>query len=123
MLEAYDSCHLVLSGNSAHLAAWHAKLGFQHSPFIATLNSLTVDGGVISVSDLVVERVRKVLVRRGFRTHVHTQAHPIGFLEFIEEDGRKRQEGPRREKEEMEIHEKWQVRRIACAQFRRLNEY
>lgn len=57
VLEAYNSVQLVLSGNSSHLAPWHAKLGFQRGPFVSTLNSLTHDGGVISVMDIVVVKV------------------------------------------------------------------
>ena len=54
VLDAYDSCHLRLSGNSSHLAPWHAKLGFQRAPFVAGLTSLTGDGGVVAVVDLTV---------------------------------------------------------------------
>ena len=57
ILEAYDNTYLELYGNSSHLAAWHAKLGFVREPFIATLDSLTADGGNIPVTDLVVEKV------------------------------------------------------------------
>lgn len=58
VLDAYGSAHLVLSGNSTHLAPWHAKLGFQSAPFIATLRSLTSDGGVVPLADLIVTQVR-----------------------------------------------------------------
>ncbi len=57
ILEAYDSIALRLHGNSCHLATWHSKLGFQKDPFIATLRSLTPDGGPVSVLDLVITKV------------------------------------------------------------------
>jgi breast cancer 2 susceptibility protein len=57
VLEAYDSNVLVLTGNSSHMAPWHAKLGFQRSPFIATFNSLTADGGNVAVAAVEVIKV------------------------------------------------------------------
>ncbi|KAI6120654.1 hypothetical protein EDD16DRAFT_1705577 [Pisolithus croceorrhizus] len=87
ILEAYDSTTLVINGNSSHMAPWHAKLGFQKTPFIATLNSLTPDGGNVAV--MVVEIIK---------------AYPIAYIEFVDdESGRKRRDGPRGEKEEIEL--------------------
>lgn len=40
------------------MAPWHAKLGFQKEPFIATLNSLTPDGGSVAVMAVEVVKVR-----------------------------------------------------------------
>jgi breast cancer 2 susceptibility protein len=57
VLEAYNSTKLMIFGNSSKLAPWHTKLGFQRELFIATLNSLTPDGGVIAVMDVVVIKV------------------------------------------------------------------
>ena len=57
VLDAYGSIHLILFGNSTHLAPWHAKLGFHSSPFVATLGSLTSDGGAVSLTDLIVMKV------------------------------------------------------------------
>ena len=57
ILEAYDNTYLDLSGNSTHLAPWHAKLGFVKDPFIATLDSLTPDGGRVPAMDLIVTKV------------------------------------------------------------------
>ncbi|KAF9502328.1 hypothetical protein BDN71DRAFT_1378343 [Pleurotus eryngii] len=95
ILEAYNSVQLVLSGNSSHLAPWHAKLGFQRGPFVSTLNSLTHDGGVVSVMDVVVIKM-----------------YPIAYLEFLEnEAGEKSREGPRTESQEAAIMEKWKRRR------------
>ena len=39
------------------MAPWHAKLGFQHGPFVATLNSLTPDGGNVAVMMLTIVKV------------------------------------------------------------------
>ncbi|KAL0581056.1 hypothetical protein V5O48_000949 [Marasmius crinis-equi] len=98
ILEAYTSCKLVLNGNSSHLAPWHAKLGFQSGPFIATLRSLTPDGGMIPVMDLVVTKVIS-----------------IAFWEFwTDETGQKRSEGPRNEADEAKCVEKWKAKRQAA---------
>jgi hypothetical protein len=47
---------LVLSGNSSALAPWYAKLGFVQHIFVASLSSLTSEGGVAPLLDIVVER-------------------------------------------------------------------
>lgn len=57
VLDSYNSTKLVISGNSSHMAPWHAKLGFSPGPFISTLRSLTPDGGVVTAMDLVVVKV------------------------------------------------------------------
>ena len=83
----------MLSGNSCHLAPWHAKLGFQRSPFVATMHSLTPDGGLIAAMNLEIVKV-----------------YPVAYLEFKEdESGRKYREGPRPEADEMVEREKWNV--------------
>ncbi|KAF9245840.1 hypothetical protein BU15DRAFT_70904 [Melanogaster broomeanus] len=95
ILEAYDSSVLLLTGNSSHMAAWHAKLGFQRRPFFATLNSLSADGGNVAVMMLEV-----------------IKAYPVGYIEFIEDaDGRKRREGPREAKEESKLSMQWKAKR------------
>lgn len=48
---------LVLCGNSSHLAPWDAKLGFVMRPWVATMNSLTPDGGTVPAMDVVVLKV------------------------------------------------------------------
>ncbi|KJA28356.1 hypothetical protein HYPSUDRAFT_696943 [Hypholoma sublateritium FD-334 SS-4] len=94
ILEAYNSTHLVLSGNSSHLMPWHTKLGFTEGPCISTLHSLTCDGGVVVALDFVIIKL-----------------YPIAFLEFIEdENGNKDRIGPRNEAEEMGVNEQWQNR-------------
>ncbi|KAI0059444.1 hypothetical protein BV25DRAFT_1901580 [Artomyces pyxidatus] len=94
VLEAYESCQLTLTGNGSHLAPWHAKLGFQAHPAIATLHSLTPDGGIVNQLDLVVQKM-----------------YPIAFFEFFEKNGEKLRDGPRKEDEEMKIHDQWMRRR------------
>lgn len=49
---------LRISSNGCHLAPWHAKLGFQAQPFIATLGSLTADGGLVPVMDVKIVKAR-----------------------------------------------------------------
>ncbi|KAF8585115.1 hypothetical protein K439DRAFT_1344127 [Ramaria rubella] len=96
VLDAYGSVHLVLCGNSTHLAPWHAKLGFQSVPFVATLGSLSSDGGGIPLMDLVI-----------------MQVFPVGFIEFITtESGEVIREGPRTEKDEAMEEDRWKNRRF-----------
>lgn len=57
ILEAYNSTHLVISGNSSHLAPWHAKLGFRNGPCISTLHHLNGDGGPVAAMAIVIIKV------------------------------------------------------------------
>lgn len=84
---------LILSGNSSQLAPWYAKLGFQRGPYVFTMHSLTSEGGIVAMMDLVV-----------------LQVHPVGYLEIrIDADGKKRQEGPRTEADEGVCKTQWRV--------------
>ncbi|KAG2022867.1 hypothetical protein CC2G_000587 [Coprinopsis cinerea AmutBmut pab1-1] len=94
ILEAYDSVKLALSGNSTHLAPWHAKLGFQRDRYISTLRALSPDGGFISCVDVEILKV-----------------HPVAYLEFVEKDGQTIREGPRSEADENKIADQWMKRR------------
>ncbi|KAF7972587.1 hypothetical protein HWV62_17384, partial [Athelia sp. TMB] len=95
ILEAYNSTHLVISGNSSHLAPWHAKLGFRNGPCISTLHHLNGDGGQVAAMAIVI-----------------IKAYPVAFIEFIEnEDGTKTREGPRNENEENRVNEQWRQSR------------
>ncbi|KIJ53490.1 hypothetical protein M422DRAFT_154724 [Sphaerobolus stellatus SS14] len=99
ILEAYGDSHLVLSGNSTHMAPWHAKLGFQRSPSIVTLGSLSPDGGGVPIVDFIV-----------------TQIYPVGYIEFVmTESGDMQREGPRTEKDEAIEEDLWQRRRDKLA--------
>ncbi|KAF5385395.1 hypothetical protein D9615_001242 [Tricholomella constricta] len=94
VLEAYNSVKLVISGNSSHLAPWHAKLGFSPGPCISTLHSLTPDGGMVAAMDIVV-----------------VKTHPIAYIEFIEdENGLQNREGPMNANEEATAHRNWKKR-------------
>ncbi|KAG1757223.1 hypothetical protein EDB19DRAFT_1656380 [Suillus lakei] len=86
VLEAYESNVLVLTGNSSHMAPWHAKLGFQRSPFIATFNTVEV-----------------------------IKIHPVAYIEFIEDENGKRMEGPRSAKDENALSERWMRKRELAA--------
>ncbi|KAH9170557.1 hypothetical protein EDB89DRAFT_1977284 [Lactarius sanguifluus] len=95
VLEAYDRVELIITGNGTHLAPWHTKLGFQPYPAIATLNSISSDGGMIPCLELIV-----------------TKVYPIAFIEFQkDEDGKVTREGPRREKDELAAHDAWARKR------------
>lgn len=110
VLDAYNSTRLVISGNSSHLAPWHAKLGFQRGPCISTLHHLNGDGGPVAVMAIVIIKVTQSTCLGYFPADCALQAYPVAFIEFIEkEDGTKEREGPRNENEEAEVNEKWKV--------------
>jgi breast cancer 2 susceptibility protein len=62
ILEAYDSVKFGFSGNSTHLAPWHAKLGFRRCASVCTLSSLTSDGGNVAMMKLHIEKVCSISV-------------------------------------------------------------
>ncbi|KAI0931562.1 hypothetical protein AcV5_004980 [Taiwanofungus camphoratus] len=94
ILEVYDSTRLQFFGNSSHLAPWHAKLGFVKIPYVATFDSLTCDGGLVTLMDVTV-----------------TKAYPIAFIEFSEQNNRKIHDGPYNERDEAMRDDKWMKRR------------
>ncbi len=110
-MEAADSITLKIYANSSHLAPWHAKLGIQKDLFIATLDSLTPDGGLVGVMDLVIVKVRILSAPFLFKCFSNDrQTYPIAYLEFIEtEDGQKIREGPFNEKDEANASDRWKV--------------
>ena len=59
MLDAVGTSTLSISGNSSSLAPWDEKLGFQPplTGFISSLRSLSPDGGIISLLDVVITSV------------------------------------------------------------------
>ncbi|KAG1860075.1 hypothetical protein F4604DRAFT_2036267 [Suillus subluteus] len=69
VLEAYNSNVLVLTGNSSHMVPLHAKLSFQQSPFIVTLNSLIADGRNIAAVGVI-------------------KIHSVAYIEFFEDKSR-----------------------------------
>ncbi|KAI0297548.1 hypothetical protein B0F90DRAFT_1738028 [Multifurca ochricompacta] len=95
VLEANNKVELNITGNGTHLAPWHAKLGFQSRPAIATLHSISPEGGMVPCLELVV-----------------TKVYPIAYIEFHKDgDGNITREGPRREKEELAAHDAWTRKR------------
>ncbi|KAM0788329.1 hypothetical protein ACM66B_001471 [Microbotryomycetes sp. NB124-2] len=56
-IEAWTACQLLITGNSTTLAPWHAKLGFVGQTFVASIGSLTSDGGLVAQLDVVIERL------------------------------------------------------------------
>ncbi|KAG7452267.1 uncharacterized protein BT62DRAFT_990538 [Guyanagaster necrorhizus] len=94
ILEAYNSIKLILAGNSTHLAPWHAKLGFQRELPVATMHSLTRDGGIVAAMDLLIVKV-----------------YPIAYFEFIHTNKGRINNGPLNEKEELTLRDEWQRRR------------
>ncbi|KAJ9094408.1 hypothetical protein QFC21_005947 [Naganishia friedmannii] len=57
VLRAYNKSSLCITGNTTSLVAWHRRMGFTHQPFIATLRSLSPDGGNIPLLDVKVTKV------------------------------------------------------------------
>jgi breast cancer 2 susceptibility protein len=110
ILDSYSSVELVLSGNSSHLAPWHAKLGFQLESPIATFNSLTADGGIVPSMDIVVLKVcLSILITNKISWHLR-KVYPQGFVEFFEtDDGKRLANSPHNDKEEGALHEAWKV--------------
>lgn len=88
VLEAYEKSHLVLAGNSTHLARWDARLGAQGQPFVAALSSLSVDGGPIVLMDIVLDKV-----------------FPLAFMSA----DRSAREAPWNEEEEQTRADAWKV--------------
>jgi breast cancer 2 susceptibility protein len=58
VLEAYDKVELNIAGNGTHLAPWYTKLGFQPYPAVATLHTLSPEGGIVPCLHLVVTKER-----------------------------------------------------------------
>ncbi|EKM61613.1 uncharacterized protein PHACADRAFT_248310 [Phanerochaete carnosa HHB-10118-sp] len=90
---------LTVSGNGCHLAPWHAKLGFHSEPFVATLGSLTPDGGLVPVMDL------KII-----------KTFPIAYIEFFNSKGEKSWSAPMKEPEEAKAQDAWNAKRDAAVQ-------
>lgn len=110
ILEAYNNIKLGLSGNSTHLAPWHAKFGFRRCATVCNLSSLTSDGGNIAMMNLRIEKVCPPSYHSSEYLKNAIQVYPIAYLEFIQgEDGKRRRIGPMGEKEEMSARDAWQV--------------
>ncbi|ORY79270.1 hypothetical protein BCR35DRAFT_332060 [Leucosporidium creatinivorum] len=103
VLEALGKSSLLISGNSTTLAPWSTRLGFlppSSGPFVASLSSLTSDGGVAALLDIVVEKV-----------------FPCGFVDLGKGGGH----GTWNEEEERGRKEEW-VKGRAKAQARLADE-
>lgn len=88
-MEAFDKSRLVISGNSCSLARWHTRLGVQAIPFVAGLSSLSTDGGIIMLMEIIVEKI-----------------FPVAFMSA--EKGVR--DGPWNEDEESIRQDRWKVR-------------
>jgi hypothetical protein len=54
---------LALSGNSTSLACWDTKFGFSPRPFIASLKSLSPDGGKVPLMDIKIVKCFPIAYR------------------------------------------------------------
>ncbi|KAH8994286.1 hypothetical protein EDB92DRAFT_1795793, partial [Lactarius akahatsu] len=94
VLEAYNQVELTITGDGTHLAPWHTKLGFQPYPAIATLNSISPNGGMIPC----------------LKSRSAIPWYPIAFIEFQKDaDGKVTREGPWREKDDLAAYDAWAV--------------
>lgn len=80
-----------ICANSCHLARWDARLGV-HLPFIASLSSISVDGGMIGLMGIIIEKL-----------------YPVAFVSSNTDDS---YEPPWNEQEEADRNDKWKVREI-----------
>jgi breast cancer 2 susceptibility protein len=83
---------LKISGNSTTLARWDARLGPLVYPSVSrpntnvvvppvsTLRSLTNDGGVVSLLDVIVERIHPIAYIQNFKDK--TRSVPINTAEY-----------------------------------------
>ncbi|SNX85036.1 related to Rad51-associated protein Brh2 [Melanopsichium pennsylvanicum] len=92
VLAAYHMSSLVLASNSVSLARWDAKLGFAPQPFISSLRSLTAEGGLVSLMDVVI-----------------TKVFPHAYVDA--ERSSSKPGNPRGEQEEAEEREAWTKKR------------
>ncbi|EUC56706.1 BRCA2, oligonucleotide/oligosaccharide-binding domain 1 protein [Rhizoctonia solani AG-3 Rhs1AP] len=91
VLKAYHSSTLKITGNSTSLARWDARLGFHRGPFIASLRSLSADGGYVALLDVIV-----------------TKLFPVGF---VETDEKGRSTRPFDQSAEDDAQRAWEERR------------
>jgi breast cancer 2 susceptibility protein len=90
-MEAQDKSSLSISGNSTCIAPWDAKLGFTNHTFVATLRSLSPEGGSAALLDLTILKM-----------------YPIGYREVGEEH---KEKAPWNEVEEQARLVAWERKR------------
>lgn len=88
MLDALGKSTLRISGNSTSLVPWDRRLGFSLQPFIATMPSLTKDGGSVPLMAVKISRV-----------------YPLAYM--AKEKGKG--SAPWSEAEEFRLQEEWTV--------------
>lgn len=76
---------------------------------VCTLNSLSPDGGIVPLVDFVITKVNQQSSALFCKWLSMLQMFPIAFLEFIDENGKQRRRGPRKEPEEQRAHDRWLV--------------
>lgn len=87
VLAAYNKSSLQITGNSTCLCRWDSKLGTAKMPFVASLRSLSANGGVAALLDIVIDTV-----------------FPLAFV-----DSNDRQKPPWGEEEEAQRQRSWTV--------------
>jgi breast cancer 2 susceptibility protein len=104
-LQAFLSSRIRIAGNSVKLTKWDARLGFCKLPFFSTVRSLSADGGIVSLMDVVIMKVypKAFMEEASSNTEATSQAS-------------QRQQtftGAWNEAEELEKREEWKARREA----------
>lgn len=106
VLSAFDKSVLTLTGNSTSLASWDARLGFHRESMVATLRSLTADGGAIPCMDIIITRLFPV---------AYVDATAPGSAAGGSCSGREASgSGARGAAEEAERHRQWERRAEEC---------
>lgn len=81
VLQALEVSALSIEGNATSLARWDARLGFAPRPFVATLRSLTPDGGTIPLMDIIITRIHPM----GFQSAEREAEGPEGETRIAQE--------------------------------------
>jgi breast cancer 2 susceptibility protein len=104
-----DKSRLIISANSSALARWDARLGLQPRPFIAGLSSLSSDGGIIALVDVVVEKIFPLAYMNGAKgqrespwDETEEQARQKQWLRRYSAESTRLQEGLRKNLERLE---------------------
>ena len=96
VLEAYDKLELTIAGTGHTLLLGMPNTGFQPYPAIATLNSVSSDGGMIPCLELIVTKVRAYISHFWKGSDADAiQVYPIASIEFHKDaDGKSHTRGP-----------------------------
>ncbi|CAO1625733.1 unnamed protein product [Parajaminaea phylloscopi] len=110
VLAAFDKAVLMLTGNGTSLAPWDARLGFHRTPMVATLRSLTADGGAVPCMNIVISRLFPVAYVDASNPGGGNSGAPTSAMASKGANG----SGARGAAEEAEEHRQWEQRADEC---------